>query len=127
MKPETQEWIKIAEGDYRLGMSAVEMGLYPQAIYMLCQALEKVLKGAQIEFAGKVPLKIHRLEIIAQDTGLDFSEQQFIDMIQLSKDYTKVRYPDFIAERYNTKVKAAPIVETTKTLYLWTLEKFKNR
>ena len=93
---------------------------------MLCQALEKVLKAAQIEFAGQPPKRTHRLEQVAKDTGLEYTQEQYDTFTEFSKHYAKVRYPDFARMDYNTKNKVTPIVTHIKDLYLWTLHKFSN-
>ena len=126
MKPETKEWLAIAEGDYQVGLYAYKKAHHPQAIYMLCQALEKVLKAAQIEFADQAPKRTHRLEQIAKDSWLEFSQEQYDILTDLSKHYAKVRYPDFARMDYNTKSKVSPIVTHIKDLYQWTLHKFNN-
>ncbi len=126
MKEETKPWLDIAEGDYDSALYLLERARYPQAIYLLCQAIEKVLKAAQIEFADTVPKKIHRLENIAKQTNLMFSEDQYEQLEELSKHYGKVRYPDFAQKDYNTKQKVMPIIAEAKELYLWIHKKFKN-
>ena len=126
MKEHTKQWLHIAEGDYEVGLQGFKMARYPQAIYMLCQAIEKLLKAAQIEFTQNLPQRSHRLENLAQETTLDFSDHQYQKLTQLSKHYGKVRYPDFAQVDYNTKSKAQPIIEEAQNLYLWILHKFNN-
>lgn len=126
MRKGTQEWLEIAEGDYEVGLTAYKMARYPQAIYMLCQALEKVLKAAQIEFAQEVPKKTHELERIAQQTKLEFSQEQYGTLAELGRIYRRIRYPDINQRFYNTKEKVAPIYDKLKTLYLWTKKQFTN-
>lgn len=126
MKSETKHWLKIAAGDYDMSLYGLKAAHYPQAIYLLCQAIEKALKGAQIEFTNAVPRKTHRLETIAMKTKLNFSDQQYEHLIELTKHYGKVRYPDYAQADYNTKNKVESIFSKGKKLYLWILTKFNH-
>jgi HEPN domain-containing protein len=99
---------------------------YPQAVYMLCQAIEKVLKGARIELLNAVPPKSHRLERLAVESGITFSNDQLQVLSELSKQYAVIRYPDFAQTRFDSKAKVRPIVEKAKELYLWTQRSLHN-
>jgi len=126
MRSETKQWLEIAEDDYQLGFYGVERGFYPQALYMLCQAIEKVLKGAQIEFQHQVPKKIHHLDLLARSSGLPFAQEHYGFLKKLSKLYYLVRYPDLSRTRYNTKAKTKEIISQTQALYLWIQQQFKH-
>lgn len=127
MKSETNQWIKIAEADYKSGTYLFERGFYPQSIYLLCQALEKVLKAAQIEYANSLPKKIHHLHVIALETSLEFTKEQLEKLEELSKHYNRVRYPDISQAFYNTKTKTTFIVTSAKKLYLWIYKQLKDQ
>lgn len=127
IKPEARQWVDIAEGDFDSSLYLFEGARYPQAIYLLCQALEKILKAALIEFAGVTPQKIHRLENIAHDTGLSFSDSQYDMLTDLSKHYSRVRYPDISRVSYNSKEKVLPIMEKGKEMFQWITQQLKNR
>ncbi|MDA1079599.1 MAG: HEPN domain-containing protein [bacterium] len=87
-------WLKTAEGDYDSALYLYDGARYPHAIYFLCQAIEKLLKAAQVELTDLTPKKIHRLENLAQDSTLNFSDDQYDKLTDLSKIYSKIRYPD---------------------------------
>jgi HEPN domain-containing protein len=74
IKPETKQWLEIAEGDYELNLHLFKRADYGWAVYIMCQAIEKLLKSAQIEVAGTTPRKIHQLARLAKGTGLSFSD-----------------------------------------------------
>ena len=76
---------------------------------------------------SKPPKKIHRLENIAHDTGIEFSDNQYEILTDLSKHYSRVRYPDISGVSYNTKAKALPIINKGKEMYLWIRERLKNQ
>ena len=126
MKSETKQWLKIAEGDYDVSQYGFKMARYPQALYLLCQAIEKLLKAAQIEFVNQRPPKSHRLENIARKTQLSFSDEQYESLIELSQHYGRVRYPDYSQADYNNKMKVSAIFDKGQKLYLWILDKLTN-
>ena len=127
LKKETQKWLEIAESDYGSSLYLFDGARYPQSISLLCQAIEKLLKAILIEFASKPPKKIHRLENIAHDTGIEFSDNQYEILTDLSKHYSRVRYPSISGVSYNTKAKALPIINKGKEMYLWIRERLKNQ
>ena len=126
MKSETKQWLKIAEGDYDVSQYGFKMARYPQALYLLCQAIEKLLKAAQIEFVNQRPPKSHRLENIARKTQLSFSDKQYESLIELSQHYGRVRYPDYSQADYSNKMKVSPIFNKGQKIYLWILDKLTN-
>lgn len=127
MKDATKTWLAIAEDDFKGGTYLYEHRLYPQAIYLFCQALEKLLKAAGIEFTERQPKKIHHLHIIAKETGLKFSTDQYEELEQLSKHYGRVRYPDISQAFYNTKSKTESIINKAQQLYLWVHKILKDQ
>jgi HEPN domain-containing protein len=64
------------KADYDDSLYLFKGSRHPNAVYHMCQALEKVLKAVQIEFAHQIPKKTHDLESIAGETQLDFSPEQ---------------------------------------------------
>jgi HEPN domain-containing protein len=127
MKVATQNWLNLAAEDYDTCLYLLKGGRYPYAVYLLCQAIEKLLKAAQIEFAHLAPKKIHDLRNLAKDSGLEFSEDQRQQLKDLTKHYERVRYRDLAQADYNTKAKVTVIMEPGKELYQWIFAKFNNR
>ncbi len=127
MKDLTNTWLKTAEGDYDTALYLFEGARYPHAIYFLCQAIEKLLKAAQVEYTDLTPKKIHRLENLAHDSTLEFSDDQYDILTDLSKIYSKIRYPDIAQASYNTKDKVDSLFESGKELHQWILGKLQNQ
>lgn len=127
MRSGTQQWLEVAESDYQSSLYLFQGAHHPQALYFMCQAIEKVLKAAQIEFAHKRPRKIHQLETLAREAGLKLSQPQCQFLEDLSKDYGRVRYADYGKTLYNTKAKVGPLIKKGQEIYLWILAKFNHR
>jgi HEPN domain-containing protein len=85
MRAGTKQWLEIAESDYEVSLLLFKHAHHPQAVYAICQALEKTLKAAQIEFAHTRPKKIHHLKTIAEETNLPFSVAQYKILNELNK------------------------------------------
>lgn len=127
MKPETRHWLEMSDSDHDTGLYLFKGAKHPQAVYFICQSIEKLLKAAIIEFADKAPQKIHRLENLAKESKIKFSQKQLKILTELSKHYSRVRYPDISQTSYNTKAKVMPIMESGKELYLWIRKKFASQ
>lgn len=127
MKEITNKWLSFADSDYHSSCYLFDGARYPQAIYLACQAIEKLLKAVQIELSDKQPYKIHRLENLAKNSNLNFSDEQYNILTDLSKVYGTIRYPDIAQTNYNTKLKTEPIIKKAKAIYLWTLKQFKHQ
>ena len=57
MKDITNVWLKIAKEDYDTAFYLYDGARYPQALYFLCQSLEKLLKAILVESSEKTPQK----------------------------------------------------------------------
>ena len=126
MRAGAKQWQEIAQEDYEVSLLLFEQARHPHALYMMCQAVEKILKAAQIEFAHIAPEKTHQLDTIAHQTGLDFSKKHCEFLAELSKHYRRVRYPDIHRESYNTKAKIEPIFNQGEEVYQWILAKLTS-
>ena len=117
MKDITNVWLKIAKEDYDTAFYLYDGARYPQALYFLCQSLEKLLKAILVESSEKTPQKTHRLENIAVEIDTNFDKSLLLDLEEFSKHYGRVRYPDFSQEMYSTKIKVSPMFDKGKELY----------
>lgn len=66
MRSGTQQWLEIADSDFKISKLLFKHAHHPQAIYAICQAVEKILKAAQIEFKQQPLQKTHQLNAIAR-------------------------------------------------------------
>jgi HEPN domain-containing protein len=126
MKSETRQWLTIAQADYSDSLYLFKGARYPNAIYFICQAIEKLLKAVQIESSDQIPKKTHNLMSLAKTSGLSFSEERIQILEDLFSHYNRVRYPDYQRTKYNTKIKVEPIIKQGKEIYQWILVKLKN-
>jgi len=132
--------LSLARVDYEDSLYLSKAARHPNAVYLMCQAIEKLLKGPegtfeqkvtvkkgiQVELASRKPNKTHNLELLGRQSTLPFSQQQFTFLDQLATHYDRVRYRDIAQTDYNTKAKVEPIIKQAKDLYLWILKNFVN-
>jgi HEPN domain-containing protein len=105
MKPETKNWIGMAKEDYDSSLYLFKGAHHPQAVYYLCQAIEKVLKAAQMEYLDQYPKKIHNLRSLGEQSGLSLSAEQINILENLTTHYNRVRYRDIGDVSYTRKLK----------------------
>ena len=99
---------------------------HPNAVYLMCQAIEKLLKGAQVHLLKQTPKKIHHLKNLAKESGLEFSDSQLETLKVLTTHYERTRYRDLSQAHYNTKTRVQPIIKQGREIYLWILRELKN-
>ncbi len=126
MQPDAENWLKLAAEDYDTALYLFKGARHPYAVYNLCQAIEKILKAAQIKVAHQNPRKVHDLARLAIESGLVFTPEHLATLGDLSKHYRRVRYRDIGQAHYNTKAKVQPIIQQAKEMYQWILETLQN-
>ena len=123
------KWIEIAEYDFTTANAMLKTGRYLYVAFMCQQALEKMLKAIIVLKTDKFPPKVHKLEFLANEAGInkELSEEQKDLLNELSFFYLNNRYPDFKIElnKLITKEKAMILIERTKDLLKWTKQKIK--
>ena len=119
MRPETENWITLAQTDYDDSLYLFNSARHPNAVYLMCQAIEKVLKAALTELVEQRPPKTHHLVNLAIQSGLAFTSEQMEALKQLRRHYDRVRYRDIAQTSYNTKAKVSPIIDAGQNLYQW--------
>lgn len=73
MSQDAENWLKLATEDYDTALYLFEGARHPYAVYFMCQAIEKLLKGIQIQLKQQQPRKVHNLRNLAKASGLRFN------------------------------------------------------
>lgn len=126
MSQDADNWLKLAAEDYDTALYLFKGARHPYAVYFLCQAIEKLLKAAQIQIANRSPRKVHNLVSLANKSGLVFPPGHLEILEDLSKHYKRVRYRDISQAHYNTKAKVQPIIQQAQEIYQWIRDASKN-
>lgn len=127
MKDETKLWFDLANEDHESAVLLWENHRYGLSVFLSQQALEKMLKAYIVEYKNKVPPKTHRIEHLIEAAELDPKDIGSPDVIELSKAYIRVRYPDLNKQYYQTKEHAQPLVDMAGEVFLWIKNKFNVR
>lgn len=126
MKKEAEVWVKYAKDDLKSMEVMWDARRYGPTAFYCQQLLEKILKAVIIEFVSKRPPKIHDLLRLATEAKLKLSKDWQKTLKLLTRHYFLVRYPDMVKEYTASRKKMEPIVEKTKEIYKWILEKFNQ-
>lgn len=124
MKEETQSWFLQAEEHYQDALYLYQGSRYSLSVYSCHQALEKILKAAIVEFAGKLPSKSHNLDALAKESTLALPSDWYEELAEITRHFWRVRYPDFQKYSYTSREKVEPTISKTKEIYLWIKKKF---
>ena len=116
MKPETQEWVEIADEDLRAANGLLGLGLSAQVAFHCQQAVEKLLKALMTEADLPAP-RIHDLVELAGLMRLDLTEAQRLLLTRLSYQVVASRYPG-PARRYTVEEVQEVLIQTGK-LVAW--------
>jgi len=127
VKKEAEVWFKQAEEHYKDALYLYEGRRYSACVFFCHQALEKILKACVVEFANKVPRKVHQLDSIARDAGLKLPKGWEEELAEITRHFWRVRYPDFRRYVYTNRASAQPTVEKTKEVYQWILNKLNQK
>ena len=126
MKNEAKLWFDMAQEDWENALLLWKNHRYGLTIFSCQQAVEKILKAYIVEYKNKVPSKTHRIENLIEEAGLDLSEIQNPQVIELSKSYIRVRYPDLNQQYFRSKELTEPLFIMSKGVFLWVKNKFKK-
>ena len=125
MKPETENWLKIARYELKAAKSLLKNNLFLKVIEHCHAALEKVIKGIITENKSKEPPKIHNLLKLCSLAVIEEVKKDIQDTLnQLNNFFIMTRYPENFDEvnKLLSKEKVKDIYNKTERIFKW-LEK----
>jgi len=128
MKPQTENWLKIARYDLKAAKDSFKTSNYLKTIEACHSSLEKLLKGIIIEYSKSKPPKIHdllKLTSIALIKGLRVDTKKVLS--ELNELYMTTRYPENFEEviSYLSTSKTKVILKSTERIFKWLEKKIK--
>ncbi len=91
-----QYWILTAEKDWDVVNLLYKEGNYLYSLFFAHLTLEKLLKAHWVkDNEENFPLRTHSLVRLAQDTKLEFSEDQLVFLERMNDFQLEGRYPDY--------------------------------
>lgn len=121
MKPETENWLKIAKNDLKIADLCFINNHHSKAIEHCHSCLEKLLKGIISEKKDIQPPKIHDLLELASLSLISNIQSEIKALFdELNDLYISTRYPDNfdIIENLASK-KSKEILQQTKEVFKW--------
>lgn len=114
---EINEWVKKAQGDLAIAKLIFKQSRQPWAACFHCQqAVEKILKAAQIYFINNFD-KEHDLELLINSLNNYIDKQKIDDNIEtLSSYYISARYPG-PREDIITQIDAQEAIKSTEKIF----------
>ena len=120
MKPETENWLKIARYELKVAESLLKDDLLLKVIEHCHASLEKLIKGIITE-QDKNPSRIHSLLKLVSTTLIENVDDDIKTILkELDRLYISVRYPDDFdyIQSVLTKAKVDEIFKKVKQIYI---------
>jgi HEPN domain-containing protein len=114
-------WMKISENDIPVMDHLFESGDYSYSLFIGHLVLEKMLKAHFVKTHCESPPRIHDLFKLANQSSLDFSEEQLKFLINANAFNIQARYPEEKLDFYKicTKEFTFENICKIKEIYLW--------
>jgi len=94
VRPDTRNWIAMAEYDLETARHMLAAGRYPYVVFMCHLSLEKMLKAHVTEATQSVPAKSHDLIYLLKKSGLALSSDHIDFIGKINNASIPTRYPD---------------------------------
>lgn len=122
-------WREISQDDLASAESIFKNGNYDWALYIAHLALEKILKAYFVAVKDEIPPKIHKLDRIAELSGLQLMEEQE-ELLKIVNEFNlEARYPDYKKKfkEICTKDFADNYLTQIKQLHEWIQDQIKKQ
>jgi HEPN domain-containing protein len=93
VKQITKKWISLADYDLKSAGLMLQSRRYLYVTFMCQQSVEKYLKAIIAETTDRPPAYTHNLQVLAEITGIGFTENQVELLSILTRHYINSRYP----------------------------------
>jgi len=87
-------WIKASKMDFEVMETLFNAGKYPQALFFLHLAVEKMIKALFVESQDEFPPKTHNLLYLIDRTGIKITDKFLKDLAEINTFQMEARYPD---------------------------------
>ena len=93
-------WVASAREDWEVAQSLLKSAKYNHALFFLQLTLEKLIKAVHISKRDEPPLYVHNLVLLAQKASIKFSEEEVIDLKEISSFNISTRYDSYKRDFY---------------------------
>jgi len=129
MTGDSVEWFRQAQ--YDLGTAEALFGSerYPPVQFFCHLSLEKALKALYVEKFNDIPEKTHSLILLVELLELELPDNLIDSLLVINRLGVTGRYPhnlNKMLEQY-TELQTRKILETTKEILIWLMQKSSKR
>lgn len=89
-----RRWLESAEKDFGVAQDMMRLKHYDWALFLGQLALEKYLKGLIEQRTGETPPFIHDLAKLSKFAGIELTDEQTVELIEITKFHIQARYED---------------------------------
>lgn len=121
-------WLEISSDDLAAAESIYNNGNYDWSLYIAHLALEKILKAYYVAAKNEIPPKIHKLDRIAELSGIILSEDQEKLLKIINEFNLEARYPDYKKKFKDicTKDFAQNYLSEIKRIHQWIIDQIQK-
>jgi HEPN domain-containing protein len=114
-------WVEISNDDLKSAESIFINGNYDWSLFIAHLALEKILKAYYVSVMNDIPPKTHKLDRIAELSGLQLTVEQDEFLRVVNEFNLEARYPDYKKKFKDicTKEFANKYLAEIKQLHQW--------
>ena len=94
MRPDTQNWIEMAEYDLETAQHMFTAGRYLYVVFICHLVLEKILKAHVTEVTQTIPPKSHDLIFLIRKSNLELPQTNLEFLGKINNASIPTRYPD---------------------------------
>lgn len=123
------EWFRQAQYDLGTAEALFESERYPPVLFFCHLSLEKALKAHYVEKFNDIPEKTHSLVLLVELLELELPQHLIDSLLVINRLGVTGRYPhnlEKMLEQY-TKVQTRKILEETKEILIWLMQKSSKR
>ncbi len=116
-----KHWVKSSKLDLETAEDLFKTKHYHHCLFFCHLFVEKILKGLVVKETGENPLPIHKLRRLANETGIEFSEEQLKLLDEITDFNIRARYNDIKFKFYKkaTKGFTEEYFGKSKEIYQW--------
>ncbi len=94
-------WVKTADSDYNTALNLFKSKDYHWSLFLGHLVIEKLLKAIYVNNIDSNPPRIHNLLLLAEQVGLDPTEEQKDSLDLITTFNINARYPDYEQNFYS--------------------------
>ncbi len=122
VEKQVEYWRSSAESNIDTARLLIDNGKTVEGLFFCHLAIEKILKAHFVKYNNELAPKIHKLQYLAEKSGIELEEEQKDFFGVLMQFQIEGRYPEFFPPK-PSKQTAEDLLNQTKTVLQWLMQK----